>query len=160
MYLIRHAKSSWDYPHLSDFDRPLNKRGEKDAPLMGNVLVKENVDPDLIISSPAKRAITTAKVIASSIGYQLEIEENRNIYGADTQLMLNLVNGVSQEVNTLMLFGHNPTFTYFAEMLSGADIGNLPTTGVVGIEFDFDNWELVSSGTGTCFYYDYPKKHK
>jgi len=160
LYIIRHAKSSWGDSNLKDFDRPLNKRGSTDAPLMGEVLRTAKVEADLIISSPAKRAITTAKIIAEAIDYKKAIEDKKEVYGADTQIMLNVVNQIDNKIKTLFIFGHNPTFTYFAEMLSEVNIGNLPTTGIVGIEFDFDDWALVSSNTGNCFYYDYPKNHK
>lgn len=160
LFIIRHAKSSWDDPSLSDFDRPLNKRGKNDAPLMGKVLLAEGVKADCIIASPANRAITTAKTIAQEIGFTAKIEENQKIYGAGTQDMIDIINEVDSSVNELLIFGHNPTFTYLAEELSEVRLGNLPTTGVVGIEFEFEDWAMVSRNTGHCFYYDYPKRHK
>ncbi len=161
LFIIRHAKSSWGNPQLRDFDRPLNSRGENDAPLMGKVLGNKGYEANLIISSPANRAITTARTIANAIGYPVEnIVEEQNIYGAGPQEMLDLINQTNDEVESLFLFGHNPTFTFLAEMLSEANIGNLPTCGVVGIEFEYENWTMVTANSGHCFYYDFPKNHK
>jgi phosphohistidine phosphatase len=161
LYLIRHAKSSWDYPQLKDFDRPLNERGEEDAPLMGKVLKENNILPQLILSSPAKRALNTAQIIAKALGYpSSKIEELHSIYHGEMATLMDLLNGIDNQYETVFVFGHNPTFTYLAEELGGEYIGNLPTCGVVGIRFEIDDWALLSKGLGTQIYYDYPKRHK
>jgi phosphohistidine phosphatase len=159
LFIIRHAKSSWDQPELKDIDRPLNDRGEQDAPKMGEVLA-ERYQFDQLISSPANRAHTTCKIIAGKMGYpEKEIKVDRAIYGAAVSGMISMINTFDNKWETVAIFGHNPTFTYLAEQLGNESIGNLPTCGVVGIEFEVDDWNAVGSGLGNTFYYDYPKNH-
>jgi len=160
LFIIRHAKSSWENSSLRDFDRPLNKRGKRDAPRMAKVLSDMEYNPDLIISSPANRAITTAKTIAKGIDFPQErIQERMEIYGASVSGMLDLINKIDDKHNRVYLFGHNPTFTMLAEFLSGEYFGNLPTCGIIGLGFDFDSWKMISAETGDNFYYGYPKKY-
>ena len=160
MYLIRHAKSSWDNPSLNDFARPLNKRGSNDAPFMGEILLNIKIFPDQIISSSAKRAISTARLIASKIKYDLiDIIEDKKIYHADVNDLLAVINSFKKEWNNVFLFGHNPGLTYLAEYLTDEHYGNIPTTGIVGIQFEIDDWNSVSKNSGTSIFYDYPKSH-
>ncbi|MCK5032034.1 MAG: histidine phosphatase family protein, partial [Calditrichia bacterium] len=106
LYLLRHAKSSWDNPELDDFERPLNKRGHHDAPLIGNLLEKLNISPDLIISSPAIRASMTARIIADAIKYPLDrIRYDENIYEAGEMDLLEVIYAVDDTVDKLMLVG-------------------------------------------------------
>lgn len=161
LYLIRHAKSSWEYPELTDHDRPLNKRGKRDAPKMGKRLQKRAVMPDLIISSTANRALTTCEIIADTIGYsKARIVADRNVYHAGCDTLLRVVNNVNDHFTSLMLVGHNPGFTDFANQLSGMGIGNLPTCGVFACSFSTESWRHVMFGEGTLLFYDYPKKLK
>jgi len=160
LVIIRHAKSSWEDSSLKDFDRPLNDRGFHDAPLMAKVLKADQIVPDLTVSSPAKRALTTARFIAEGLDYPKDaIEEELSIYGASVEEMLQLINRLDDQHKTVFLFGHNPTFTALAEFLGDLNIGNLPTCGIVGLRFDLSDWQSVSGGTGTEFFYDYPKRH-
>jgi phosphohistidine phosphatase len=160
LYLIRHAKSSWKERNLRDFDRPLNKRGNRDAPYMGNLLRQKGVSPSLIISSPAKRAITTANKIANEIGYNYEsIIKNENIYEASAGEIIDIINSIEDEHETAMLFGHNPGFTMVANYLSNQRIDNIPTCGIAYIEFPFDSWSSVEVGTGKLIEFEYPKKY-
>jgi phosphohistidine phosphatase len=159
LYLIRHAKSSWDDPALADIDRPLNKRGRRDAPFMGERLKRYGVMPDLIYASPAKRARTTARIIAECIGYPGErIEERKDIYTSDMNLLLRLVQGADNGVTSLFMVGHNDVLTDFAEYLTGEVLGNVPTCGIVGMEFRCASWQEVSGGCGEMLFFDYPKK--
>lgn len=161
LYLIRHAKSSWKNTRLSDFDRPLNKGGKNDLPLMGNRLKRDLNIPNAIITSPANRACTTAKSIAEKLNFPVsQIIEEPQIYEASASTILNIVNQFNDQNKTYFVFGHNPGFTYLAEKLSGEYFGNIPTLGVVGIEFPFDSWQFVSAETGQCIYYNYPKKEE
>lgn len=161
LFIIRHAKSSWEHEGISDFDRPLNQRGEEDAPLMGSVLRKNAYKPDFIIASPAKRTLTTAKIIAEKFDYEEEkIVTNAEIYEASYHDMLALINEIDDRYNRVFLVGHNPTFTNLAERLGGEYIGNLPTCGIVGLRFNFKSWQMVTEGGGLLFYYDYPKRNK
>lgn len=160
LYLNRHAKSSWDSATLSDFDRPLNKRGERDAPLMGSVLSKLVRAPQLIYSSPAKRAITTAKIIADHFSYDhSEIKEEQNIYEAGISNIMNIINNTSNNYDIIMLFGHNPAFTMISNYLSEKYIDNMPTSGFVQIDFPFESWKEVKDETGNLILFEYPKKH-
>lgn len=159
LFLIRHAKSSWDDPNKDDFDRPLNERGKRNAPFMGKLLKKENILPDLIISSPAKRAIATAKIIADETGYpKNKIHTDSKIYEAAINDLLEIINSIQKEHKTVFLFGHNPTLTDFLNYLTNAGIGNIPTCGVAEIEFSFNSWKEISRETGILKRFEYPKK--
>lgn len=160
LYLNRHAKSSWSDHNLSDFDRPLNKRGERDAPLMGKILSEKVKPPELIISSPAKRAIATANRIAQSFGYDVnKIISERKIYEAAISDIIRIINGTSDDYKTIMLFGHNPTFTMLTNYLSDKYIDNLPTSGFVQINFKLDSWKEIEGKTGKLILFEYPKKY-
>ena len=160
LYLTRHAKSSWGNPGLADIDRPLNGRGKKAAPLMGKLIVDRGENPELLISSPANRAFSTAKEFAKEMGgAETNIIVNRAIYGAGAQQLLNLVQDVDDLYNSIMLFGHNPTFTSFCNMLSGENILNIVTCGVVRIDFEFSSWKNIDFNSGRMIYYEYPKKY-
>ena len=119
LYLIRHAKSSWDNPGLRDFNRPLNERGQRDAPLMAALIAKMGIKPDLIVSSPARRAITTAQYFADALGIaDDDIVRNQEIYEAYPQEILRLISELPEKSETVFMFGHNPTFTDVANRFS------------------------------------------
>jgi phosphohistidine phosphatase len=161
LFILRHAKSSWDDPTLADFDRPLNSRGKEDAPLMGKHLVKLGVKPDLIVSSPAKRAKKTAKIVAEELGYDLgKIEFCKTIYEASAQSLLYLVCQLPNSAKRVMLVGHNPGLTELANILGDIVIENIPTAGIVGVAFDTSRWEEVCQMLGHTILFDYPKKIK
>lgn len=156
--LVRHAKSSWKDRSLRDFDRPLNKRGKHDAPMMGERLAKAKVKPDLIVSSPAQRALKTARVIADAIGYpRKQISEQKSIYEASHAALLELVQRFDDTFQHVMLFGHNPAFTYLANSLIREHIENVPTCGIVCIDFDVSSWADIGSDKGQLVFFDYPK---
>ena len=160
LYLTRHAKSSWGNPGLADIDRPLNGRGKKSAPLIGKLISERGEKPELLISSPANRAFSTAKAFAKEMGYaETDIIVNRAIYGVGAQQLLNLVKDLDDLYNSIMLFGHNPTFTSFCNMLSGENILNIVTCGVVRIDFEFSSWKNIDFNSGRMIYYEYPKKY-
>lgn len=160
LYLIRHAKSSWENKDLNDFDRPLNERGLRDAPFMGNVLRSLEKKVDKIVSSPAKRAIETAMIIAGKIDYPAEdILEDANIYHSGLPELLKIVCGFDNDWNSVCFIGHNPGFTQLAELITSEEFGNIPTCGIVEIELDIENWMEVSRGIGNKTFYDYPKNH-
>ena len=132
--LVRHAKSSWKHADLTDRERPLNKRGERDAPIMGKRIVAAGIRPSLIISSPAVRAWTTAKIIANEIGYPREfLQREDSLYHASLDDILDVLVAQDAEFNNVMLFGHNPGLTTFANYLSPGITNNLPTTGVLSV---------------------------
>ena len=159
LYLIRHAKSSWKDPGLDDFDRPLNKRGEDDAPVMGKRLDEQGIRPGLMITSPAKRATTTARRIAKEVGYsEKKIEENEAIYGGGVRQLLEVIQEIDDSNDQAMLFGHNPGLTSLALELTDAGIDNIPTCGIFCIRFAVGSWKDVDSGRGEVVFFDYPKK--
>lgn len=158
LLIIRHAKSSWDDASLRDFDRPLNKRGIRDVPEMGRRLSNLSIQPDLIISSPANRAITTARGIAIETDYDIKnIQEEPRLYHASTSIIKEVISETSNDIKTLMIFGHNPGFTDLIARISDLNLYNLPTCGICGVEFDFTYWREILDKRGRKFYYDYPK---
>lgn len=160
LFLIRHAKSDWGHNELPDFERPLNKRGKHDAPFMAKILLKKNIVPDLVYSSPAVRAITTAKIFAEEIGFHKKIIiENEDIYEAGIRELENIVQNIPDEHKTVFLFGHNMTITSYANHLGDKFIDNMPTCSIVGIEFDMKNWKNAERGQGRIFLFEYPKKY-
>ena len=159
LFLVRHAKSSWENPGLSDKERPLNPRGERDAPRMGKRLAARNVKPDILISSPALRARSTSIKIAAEIAYpEADIQINDQLYFEGTSGMLDVIHGLDPTIRTAMLFGHNPTMTDLVNDLAGTDIDNVPTCGIAEIKFDVDTWEAVVEGKGEMELFDYPKR--
>jgi phosphohistidine phosphatase len=161
LYLVRHAKSSWDYPELDDIDRPLSKRGKRNAPEMGKRLAAQNILPQLLITSPAKRALATARRIADEIGFPREsIKLDEKLYLASVEDIVAVIRKADEAAGSLMLFGHNPGFTDAANRLCGSDIYNIPTGGVVGIQFEVDSWADVVEGEGRFLFFDFPKKEE
>lgn len=144
VYIVRHAKSSWDFPHLNDEERPLLEKGKKRTRLINDFLIKEKINVDLIISSHAVRAHETAKIIARAVGYPPEnIRIDRMIYHANANRLADQFFDVPESVESIMLVGHNPTLTNFANMYLDEKIEWLPTSGVVSINFETDKWEEV-----------------
>ncbi len=157
--LIRHAKSSWDHPELQDFDRPLNRRGLQDAPMMGQRLARANYRADAVISSPARRAITTAESIAAEIGFDADqIQQDPLVYGASLGALTEVVRGIGNRVRHAVLVGHNPGITQLCNFLGDSRIDNLPTCGLARMEFDAESWEDVPRQKGHLAEFDYPKK--
>jgi phosphohistidine phosphatase len=157
LILVRHAKSSWKHPDLPDRLRPLNKRGQRDAPMMGERLAKREIEPDLIVSSPATRAILTAETIAREIDYPEEdIRADERLYGASSFELIKIIQELGDHLDHVMLLGHNPGLTDLANDL-GCDIDNIPTCGVVELEFDIDSWATVGDVDPTHIDFDYPK---
>ena len=160
LYLLRHAKSSWKDASLEDFDRPLNKRGLKNAPLMGKVIKKRGLSFDRIVSSPALRAITTANLIAGKLDYpEQDIRQLKNLYGASVDELLECVQGLNNKDTRIALVAHNPGLTDFCNYLSGEAIDNLPTCAVAVIEFDLDDWQAVYRDSGRLALYEYPRMY-
>ncbi|MFT5833889.1 MAG: phosphohistidine phosphatase [Cognaticolwellia sp.] len=155
---IRHAKSSWKFMDLTDFQRPLNKRGLRDAPIMGERLQKRKIFPDLIVSSTAVRAYATAKIIAKKLNYKIDdIQQKAEIYESSRETVLNILRELPNKKNIVFVFGHNPTFTTLANYFSNDYIPNVPTCGMVAIDFEIDKWQDLDQA-GSCFsFFDYPK---
>ena len=160
LYLIRHAKSSWDNDLLTDFERPLNERGKKDAPRMAKRLKEKEITPDLMISSPAKRAIKTCKAFAEILGYSKSaIKEEQKLYHASPETIGSVIQATRDKFDTVLIFGHNPGLTEFAEWLTGENLVNVPTCGVVGVKLKIKTWKELSRDKSSMILYDFPKKH-
>ncbi|WP_020527447.1 SixA phosphatase family protein [Flexithrix dorotheae] len=160
LYLVRHAKSSWKDISLDDFDRPLNKRGKRDAPFMGKRLKKQGIKPHLILASPAKRAKKTAKIFAREMGYpEGKIKFAKKIYEAGRNELLEVIRNQDDKINSLMLVGHNPELTSLSNYLSDYEIVNIPTSGISCIKLSIDTWNEIKLKAGEQSFFDYPKRH-
>ncbi len=159
--LVRHAKSDWSLPGQNDWDRPLNKRGQRDAPEMARRLRARKLKPELMLSSPAVRALSTASVMARELKVPAAlIAQDERLYLATPADMLEVVRELGGEMQHLMMFGHNPGITEFANRLSASDqIDNLPTCGVFTALFDIQDWSALDWGGGKDAEFDYPKNH-
>jgi len=159
--ILRHAKSSWDNPGLVDFDRPLNGRGKRDAPEMGKRMKAAGIRPSLIISSPAKRAWATAKLVAAEMAYPIEfLQREPDLYHAGTALLFDVIGRQDEGFNNLILVGHNPGLTELTNLLVPGLTSNVPTAGFVSVLVDTDTWELRGSKSVDLLEYNYPKKKR
>ena len=160
IYLVRHAKSSWKDFTLSDFDKPLNKRGKKDVIVMGKLLREKQINPDLILSSSAVRAKTTALDIAERIGFQQnKILFKDEIYEASVQNLMRMINEIDNRFSSVMLFAHNPGLTSLNNFISNKYIENIPTCGVVALTSEKD-WSKTDKNSFKFLFFEYPKKYK
>lgn len=160
LYIVRHAKSSWKDQKLDDFERPLNKRGRKNAPFMGATLKKRGVMPDFIMASPANRAAMTARIIAFQIDYPLEeIFYDESLYGIGARDAIDLIKVINDDVSRLMLVGHNPGLTSLANRLGDDPVSNIPTCGVYAVRLDISSWEKMNDRCGKTEFFEYPKKY-
>ena len=158
LFIMRHAKSSWDDASLSDHDRTLNKRGIQDAPEMGQRLAKRGINPDLIVSSSAMRAHTTARIIAGEIAYdEKNININNKLYGASPYSWMQVIHELDDKLECVMIFGHNPAITEVAMDLTGEYIANVPTCGVVDVVYKTKKWSSIGKIKLFEFNFDYPK---
>lgn len=161
LFLIRHAKSSWEDTFIEDRLRPLNGRGKKDAPLMGRMLVEKNLSFDRIISSPAHRAWSTAKKLCKSLGIpKEEIVRDERLYGATVETLYYLLQEVDDSVEHLALVGHNPTLTEFVNRLIDNPIANLPTCGIIVMGLSCTSWQALSHDCYIAHDFLYPKLFK
>jgi phosphohistidine phosphatase len=158
LFLIRHAKSSWDDTALPDKDRPLDDRGRRDAPKMGKRLAKRDVKPDLILSSPARRALTTAEIIAKKLDYKRrDIVVDDRLYVCAADDLLNVIQTLGDNLERVMLFGHNPELTELAHRLS-SEITHMPTCAVAEFTFKAKSWSNIGRATVAKVALDYPNK--
>lgn len=161
LFLLRHAKSSWDDTSLDDHDRPLGARGEKDAPRVGRLLKEASDLPDLVVCSTAARARQTASLFLKAAGYSGPVRHERQIYEASPEGLLDVVRSIDDSVESAMLVGHNPGF----EMLAGALIGpnghaanvRMTTANLVRLELTVDTWRSVAPGTATLLWHVIPR---
>jgi phosphohistidine phosphatase len=159
--LIRHAKSSWKNKDLKDTERPLKKRGSSDAVLMAKLLKEKGLKVEKLISSPAERALATAKAFAAEIGIaETEIENDERLYMESKTKMLKLISELDEKLGTVALVSHNPALSNLANFFLDEDIGDIPTASMVAIEFDTDWWNGVEKKKGNMIFFEYPKKHR
>lgn len=160
LYLVRHAKSSWDDPLQTDFHRPLNSRGLRDAPAMAAHFAARKETVDLLVSSPAARALATAEHVAAALGKSNDhIALDPRLYLADLSTWRTVLNDLPSRTKSVALFSHNPGISECCEWLSSAGLGELPTCAMVCIDMEADDWKALGRGTGTVRWFDYPKKH-
>ena len=156
--LIRHAKSAWDNPWLSDHDRPLAERGLHDAPIMAKRLKKRNIHIEIILSSTAKRAIETAKIIAEELDFPVsDIIVEENLYHASPNKILKYIHQQNDSKETMIVVGHNPGFNELIAYLGGK-LDNLPTSGQFGFLVKSDHWSDLGPKTAEVWFVDFPKK--
>lgn len=161
LFVIRHAKSSWKNPLQSDFERPLNDRGEQDAPMMGKRLKALNIQPDVIISSTAKRAAQTAKLIARELDYNKDsIKWYEKLYHCIPSVFEEVLYELDDNVKCVFIVAHNPGITDFVnEMSATFHTDNMPTCGIVGSEFELTEWNEYSRAEKKVVLFEYPKKN-
>jgi phosphohistidine phosphatase len=157
LYLIRHAKSTWNIPGLADVDRPLNERGYADAHEMAS-RIKKKIQPGVMITSLATRAISTALIFARHLNYNAsQILIHPLLYNTDSKHYSAVIAALSNEFDSAILIGHNPVISETANLLGGANLNEVPTTGIVGIEFDQISWKQSVQFGGKMVFYDFPK---
>jgi len=158
LILLRHAKSSWKDLSINDFDRPLNKRGNRDVSIMANAFLNRNIKLDLIISSGAKRTIDTAKAFAEALGFRSNILIKDELYEGSSYEILNCINQIDDIYNNVLIVCHNPGITNLANYLSDFLIDNIPTTGIVGFSIE-KNWFAIKEKSCSFLFFDCPKKY-
>jgi phosphohistidine phosphatase len=161
LYIVRHAKAEDGSSFFGDFERELTSSGTIDAARMGKFLADKGLKPDLLVSSSAARAFQTARIIAEQLHYEYEaIKTTRDLYDNGPKAYLAAVTSAPDKCQHLMVFGHNPDISYFAEYLTNHNIGSMSKGSVVIVEFDNLDWNEVSSRTGKFISYDAPKQFR
>jgi len=159
LYLLRHAKSDWNDRTLSDFERPLNKRGIAQVPQITAVLATKNNVPQVIVSSPANRALSTAKIVAVSIGInESEIGSEKRIYEANIFTLMYLLQETSNEIDCLLLVGHNPGMSGLVNTLSKQKAAPIPTCALIELSLEIDAWEDLAPECANLISIEVPKK--
>lgn len=146
LLILRHAKSSWDNAQLTDYERPLNKRGKQDAPRMGKLLREQDLAPDLIITSSAERALATAEAVALASGYEQEIRATRSFYHADPAAYIEALRQLDDSLERVMVVGHNPGMEELVEELTGS-WETFPTAALAQVALSIAHWRELDEGT-------------
>jgi phosphohistidine phosphatase len=158
VFLIRHAKSDWSVD-TDDFERPLNERGKRDAPMMANRLSKMKIPIDAFVSSPAKRALRTAKIFAESMEInQDDILLNRELYLAQAATFFEVLEKLDDRLSTIAVFSHNNGITEFANALGLTHVDNMPTCSIFAFSVNSDTWHDFRKAKKEFLFFDYPKK--
>lgn len=160
LYIIRHAKSSWDNAELIDFDRPLSSRGIRDAQMLFSHWANEFKGVELIATSPANRAKSTSMLLCQTVGVSQNLmSKYESLYEASVADVYAVVKSFSNKVNTAAIVGHNPSFYYFANQYLKKQIEKLPTSGIVKLVFSCDSWGEISRASLADSEFDFPKNH-
>ncbi len=160
LVLIRHAKSSRDNTELSDFERPLNKRGIEVAPFMANLLLQRFVNPDLIICSSAKRALQTAEFFCNVYDYPIEnMMIDKGIYERGSKYIINLLSIIDNSISSIILIGHNPDISFLSSYFGGEHIAETPTCGMIGLSFNIDYWKDIPNSNGEIQFVEFPRNY-
>lgn len=158
--LVRHAKSSWKYPELSDFDRPLNKRGKRDLPEVAQRLLEQEIIPDQIFSSSAKRAMKTTEAISACLNLKGDqVQEIPELYEACAETLKYLLQNLPESIRHIMIIGHNPGLERLCFDLTQEIPLKFPTAAVAHMHLSITQWHELADGCATLTYFDYPKKH-
>jgi phosphohistidine phosphatase len=147
LLLLRHAKSDWHDPGLKDFDRPLNKRGQKAAPAVGNFLKQQKVKPQLILSSPAERARQTTSLVMESARLRVDLRYDERLYGASLERLLEVLSQIEDTAAVVMMVGHNPGLEELLEHLTG-DGQRMPTATLACLNLNIEKWGKVKEKSG------------
>lgn len=156
LLVLRHAKSSWDNPDSSDFDRPLNERGLQTAPFVGSLMREKSLRVDLILSSPAKRAKQTAMMVKEAAGFAAEARFDARIYEASPLALLHVLAEIGNESNSILLVGHNPGLEGLIKILTGG-IQPMPTAALAQIELNIESWNEIAADCGKLNFIIRPK---
>ena len=158
LLLVRHAKSSWDDPSMNDIDRPLNDRGKNDAPEMAKRLAGKKIKIDAMVSSPAKRAKQTCKHFAKEFDLKKkDIMIEPGLYEAGPENFYEVMEGLKNKWDAVVIFSHNPGITYFANSLTETHIDDMPTCSMFAIKIDIDKWKDFKTAKKEFWFFDYPK---
>jgi phosphohistidine phosphatase len=159
LYIVRHAKSSWDYTDVKDYDRPLTERGIGDAYLIASILKDKIKKPDVFVSSSANRALHTAIIFSDTLGYPLaNLNINRSLYSFSDGYLLKTIYALDDDFDTAIIFSHNHGINDFVNKFGSQEIENVPTCGVVAIQFDENHWKNIKKGATVLV--EFPRFHK
>lgn len=157
LYILRHAKSSWDDASLADFDRPLNDQGVNAAAFIGELIAGRGMEPEVIISSPAKRAERTAELVKENIGFDVPLTYDERVYEASLTTLLKVISEIPADVDSALLIGHNPGMEAIIRCLTG-EIQPMSTAALASIKLAIGQWKAVDQGTGTLEFLIRPKE--
>lgn len=159
LYIVRHAKSSWEYDGIADIDRPLKKRGIKDAHLLSNHLVETLKKPDVFVTSSANRALHTAIIFCENFGYPMaNLKIKRQLYSFSDGYLVKTIKALDDSFDSAIIFSHDHGINTFVNKYGSKPIAHVPTCGVIGIEFDITNWKSIKKGKTILI--ETPKNHK
>ena len=159
LYIVRHAKSSWEYQNIGDIDRPLKKRGINDAHLMSKVLAKKMERPDFFISSVANRALHTAVIFCQNFNYPFtHLKIKKELYSFSDSYLVKTVKALDDSFDSVIIFSHDHGINTFVNKFGSKPIAHVPTCGVVGISFEEKHWKDIKKGTTLLV--EFPKNHK